>query len=295
MAPRALESDIEDRLVSQGLLVRSRGGVAPTGWGLLLFGKHPRDRFPQAGLIATAEYGDGQRETEDFSGPLLELPDAVGKWLRPRMPRLARIEAMRRTEHEEIPFSLIREGIVNALVHRDYSISSAKCQLRLAPGRIEVMSPGAPVPPVTLEQLQRFEAPMLSRNPKLHYAFRLSGLAEEAGWGMKTMRQTNADPHAPIVRFTFNDPYLVLTLARDVDSAARATLGEEGFGSLTAEELKGWEYVLRQRSVTRAEYAKALDVSPRTALRHLSKLVEAGLVVRQGSGRTTSYEPSQSP
>jgi ATP-dependent DNA helicase RecG len=292
VASEPITREIETRLLNQGLLARHKGKVRPTGWGMLLFGEHPRDRFPQAGLIATADYGDGETETADFSGPLIEVPDAVGQWLRPRLPRLATISGMRRVEREEIPSVLIREAIVNALVHRDYGLSSAKCQLRLAPSRIEVMSPGAPVSPITLEQLQRFEAPMLSRNPKLHYAFRLAGLAEEAGWGMKAMRRTNVDPTAAIVRYAFDDPYLMLTLTRSAQGAAAQLLDEPTAQSLTEGELAGWEYLLRNGPTTRLEYAEALAVSPRTALRQLSRLTQLELVVRKGAGRGTSYEAS---
>ena len=53
---------------------------------------------------------------------------------------------------------------------------------------IEVSSPGEPVAPITLEELQDFSAPTLSRNPKIHYIFNRMGLAEERGLGMKTLK-----------------------------------------------------------------------------------------------------------
>lgn len=68
-------------------------------------------------------------------------------------------------------YELVREGIVNALVHRNYDIAGAKCQLVVTPDTITIKSRGEPVPPFTLKQLQDFNAPMLSRNPVLHYVF----------------------------------------------------------------------------------------------------------------------------
>jgi ATP-dependent DNA helicase RecG len=85
-------------------------------------------------------------------------------------------------------FELVREGVVNALVHRDYAIEGAKCQLVVTPDTITVKSPGTPVDPITLEQLKSFNAPMLSRDPVSHYVFARMELAEERGLGLKSMK-----------------------------------------------------------------------------------------------------------
>ena len=72
----------------------------------------------------------------------------------------------RRRQANAALFELVREGVVNALVHRDYAIKGAKCQLVVTPDTITVKSPGKPVEPITLEQMQSFDAPMLSRKPR---------------------------------------------------------------------------------------------------------------------------------
>ena len=66
---------------------------------------------------------------------------------------------MQRKEANEKFFELVREGIVNALVHRDYDIKGAKCQLIVTPDTIVLKSPGRPIKPITVEQLQSFDAP----------------------------------------------------------------------------------------------------------------------------------------
>ena len=114
---------------------------------------------------------------------------------------------------------MIREGIVNALVHRDYDIAGAKCQLRVDSDKIEIWSPGQPVSPITLEQLQSFNAPTLSRNPVLHYVFAKMKLAEERGLGQKSMREKAKTAGLPLPKYTWNDPYLVLTIFRSVTAS----------------------------------------------------------------------------
>ena len=122
------------------------------------------------------------------------MPALTLQWLRDKLPNLIdRSEAHRRATNDPL-FEIVREGIVNALVHRDYSITGAKCQLIVTPDQIEIRSPGGPVEPVTLKQMQSFNAPMLSRNPVLHYVFARMELAEERGLGLVSMKRRARRP-----------------------------------------------------------------------------------------------------
>ena len=154
---------------------------------------------------------------------------------------------------------------------------------------IVVKSPGAPVPPITLEQMQSFNAPMLSRNPVLHYVFARMELAEERGLGLKSMRNDAQRAHLPLPKYTWEDPYLVLTIYRS-GSAAIGSLEAGTLASLSKTECSGWECLATRDTVTSAEYADALRVPNRTALNHLKHFTDLGLVRKQGSGPATRYE-----
>ena len=156
------------RLLHQGLLQPEGKRLVPSGYGLLLFGKAPRDVMPQAGLLGTIHYPTGEEETRDFDGPLVLVPGEVGTWLTDKLPNTIDRSQMQRRQSPDLPFEMVREAVVNALVHRDYQIKGAKCQLSVTQDIIVVKSPGGPIEPITLEQLQSFSAPMLSRNPMLH-------------------------------------------------------------------------------------------------------------------------------
>ena len=280
---------LREQLVRQGLAIKDDQSIRPTGSGLVLFGTRPRDFLPQAGLIASVRYPDGQEEVASFEQPLVEIPAEVEAWLRTRLPGFTSREAMERRDETTLPFEPVREAIVNALVHRDYEIQGAKCQLVVTPDTIVVKSPGRPVPPITLEQLASFSAPALSRNPKIHYVFRQLGLAEEAGLGMATMRDIAARHALPSPRYTFEDPYLAVTIYRTADAGARHIAGIDP-GSLSPDERRSWEFVLRAGSTTVSTYAAATETAPRTAQRHLARLVELGLARRVGKGPATHYE-----
>ncbi|HEV3051686.1 MAG TPA: ATP-binding protein [Longimicrobium sp.] len=276
-------------LMRMGLLKESDGAFVPTGFGMLLFGRNPQVMLPQARVLGTMRRADGSEEIRDFDGPLVDVPDQVLTWLNDKLPDVIdRTRAVRHHPNDALQ-ELVRESIVNALVHRDYGIVGAKIQLEVTPETIVVRSPGRPVEPITVDQMQAFEAPMLSRNPVLHYVFRLMGLAEERGLGLRSLKRRAQELGLPLPRYTWEDPYLVLTLYREAASAA-AALPEQVRRSLSAAEITGWQWLTNAGRATTAEYAEAMQVEQHTARRHLNHLVELGLIRRTGRTRGTTYD-----
>jgi ATP-dependent DNA helicase RecG len=276
------------RLMQQGLLKQQNGTFTPTGFGLLLFGKEPRTAIQQAGLLGTIHFPDGKEEPRDFDGPMVLIPGQVEQWLRDKLPSTIDRTRMQRRETPALPFELVREAVVNALVHRDYDIAGAKCQLIVTPDTISVKSPGGPPMPIKLEQLQAFKAPMLSRNPELHYVFARMDLAEERGLGMKTLRSVPEQHGLPLPKYSFEDPYLVLTLYRSPEGVTQA-LPPKLLKSLNEEEIKGWEFLASKTATTRAEYEEHMRFDKRKAQRHLKRFVELGLLRPVGAGPSASY------
>lgn len=276
------------RLAQQGLLKFENQTFIPTGFGLLLFGREPRTSLPQAGLLGTIHYADGREETRDFDGPLVLIPPQVEQWLRDKLPAVSDRTHMRRTEVPPVPFDVVREAVVNALIHRDYEIRQAKCQLIVTEDTIVVMSPGGPLPPITLEQLQTFSAPMLSRNPELHYVFARMEMAEERGIGLKTIQSRTREVQLPVPRYEWQEPYLKLTIFRTPDAATR-TLAPNIFDSLSGSEREGWKWLAIQGRTKTKPYAEYIKADERTARRHLNKFLKLGLVKKSGSARSTEY------
>lgn len=278
----------QNRLLRMDLLKNSNGNIEPTGYGVLLFGKEPRVKYPQAGLLVTIHYESGNEEIKEFNEALVKIPGELENWLRNKLPVISeRSEMVRQSTIQNIPFKLIREVVINALVHRDYDIDGAKCHLIIYPDKLIVKSPGEPVSPITMEQLKRFEAPMLSRNPKLHYIFAQMALAEERGLGMKTLAELPEKYDLPLPIYSFNNPYLELTLYSDNESA----LLDVGYNPLllTPDETDRLKYIVQQNSITTKEYMAKFNIDERTAQRQIKEFMEKGYVRKIGAGRTTKY------
>lgn len=277
------------RLQQQGLLEEVEGKLMPTGFGTILFGKHPRDTAPQAGVLGAIHYPGGKEEVRDFDGPMVNLPGEVIQWLKDKLPNPIERSAAQRKDANEKFFELVREGVVNAIVHRDYNIKGAKCQVVVTPDTVVIKSPGMPIEPITLEQLQSFNAPMVSRNPMLHVVFGRMELAEERGLGLKSMKNRATEAGLPLPAYRWEDPYLVLTLYRSAASAEQ-TLAPAVLASLSKAERAGWQWLATQETTTSSDYAKALKLPYRTAMNHLQRFQKVGLLEKKGSGPATEYK-----
>ena len=275
-------------LAQMGLLKQEGAKLVPSGFGLLLFGKAPRQVMPQAGLLGTIHWPDGTEDIRDFDGPMIDVPGQTIQWLKDKLPNPINRTGAQRTESNEKFYELVREGIVNALVHRNYDVAGAKCQLVVTSDTITIKSPGEPVLPITLKQLQEFNAPMLSRNPVLHYVFGQMELAEERGLGLKSMRARAVSIGLPLPKYAWENPYLVLTLLRSA-AAASTTLGAGVVENLSKSERLGWQWLATKGVASSSEYAAAIESDERTARRHLNHFVELGLLEKSGAGPSTQY------
>lgn len=290
LTPKVGSTEFNRILLQQGILIKKGTTVVPSGFGLLLFGKQPRNAMPQAGLLARADMPDGSSARKEFNNALVLIPELLEAWLDTVLPSTIDRSRMERKEKVDLPFEMIREAVVNALIHRDYDLTGQKCQLVVNADTITVKSPGGPIPPVTLEQLQSFTAPMKSRNPVLHYTFTRMGMAEELGFGLeKSLKGQAQKLDLPLPSFILAGENLVLTIYRSREAAV-STLAEEIRDKLSKAETVGWEWISKQGSVTTAEYEEAMNIPNRTAKNHIQNMKKLGLLKMIGTGRSTRYE-----
>jgi ATP-dependent DNA helicase RecG len=286
---KTISAGFLQRLEHQGLLRHRGSKLVPTGFGFLLFGKKPRDVLHHAGLNATIEFPDGTHEIENFDGPAILIPDMVENWLRPKLPNVIDRSRMTRQERPALPFELVREAVINALVHRNYDLTGATCHLVVTADTVTVRSPGAPLPPITVEQMQAFIAPMYNRNPKLQFAFGGTKLVEGRGFGMRTLGAAATKYGLPVPKYAFDGLYLNLTIYRHGQAAVDALKGDV-LRVLNEDEKRSWEFLSTKSSVTRKEYAEHMGFDSRKAQRHIKRFVELGLLRKVGASSSTQYE-----
>lgn len=261
----------------------------PTGYGVLLFGRNPRAKFKNAVLKAHVTYGSNKIEPKDFSDALVLLPEQIEEWLNKVLPLSKDTSSFKRKDVPDFPIEVLREAIINALVHRDYEIEGAKCEIKIDENKIVVTSPGRPLPAITLDELNTFDAPSLSRNPIITYVFSLMDYVEEKGFGMQTFKSLNKIYGLPIPKYTLREPFLTLTFPRTAE-ALKAAIGQVGIHQLSPKELEYFELFRLKRPVSKSEFVQYSGLATRTAERYLKDWTDSRLLIKRGSGPSTKYE-----
>ena len=221
-------------LVNSELMVEDRGNVMASGAGLLLFGARPNRFLPQAGISAVA-YAGAEKDYDakaraTLRGPLVPLFPAPSAEFEPAYPGLPRTfseyhgvvetgviesavdfvrrhidvqawidESGRRAERWDYPLETVREALVNAVAHRDYTIAVTDIELSLYADRLEIVSPGRLPNTVTVEKMRtgcRASRNELTRDVLRDYRYiEASGLGvpRKIVAGMRTHNGTEPD------------------------------------------------------------------------------------------------------
>ena len=200
-APDLPDSDGWTRLLRNVDLLRPLGSeLTATVAGMLLFGKSPKRRLKQSGITATAYPGldkdyDAVDEA-DIVGPLVStrdpadgslvskgvIDDAIDFVMR-NVGQSAWLEGGVRVNVKHIPREAVREAIVNAVVHRDYTYAGMDIEVSTYADRVEVISPGRLPNGVTVEGM--VEGQRAARNEVLKDVLRDCGYVEWQGLGVR--------------------------------------------------------------------------------------------------------------
>ena len=197
MAP-ATENIQEWRRILTNIDVLTEAGDATVA-GLLLFGTNPNRRLPQAGITAAAFPGsDKEYNTVDeelIRGPLVPVLspkerveekgviDRAVDFVNRNMGSTAWLEGGRRLRKKALPIDAVRESIVNAVAHRDYTLAQTDIEISLYQDRLEVISPGRLPNGVTVEKMA--EGLRAARNELLKEILRDYRYVEHLGMGVR--------------------------------------------------------------------------------------------------------------
>ena len=261
-------------LLSLNLMISYHGNTVPTVGGILLFGgerlKHFPDAWIQVGRFAgrsRSRIVDQRRLTSDLINGIAEAMEFVKK----HSLFGAEIKDLHRSDRWNIPIVAIREALVNAVVHADYSQQGAPIRVSIFQDRIEIENPGLLPFGLTIEDLRNGVSKL--RNRVIGRIFHILGLIEQ--WGSGIGRMTEACLKAG----------LQVPILEEIGMHFRVTFMLERVSGLSVEEkdqaildaLAGGE------GMTTSEIAKIIELSSRATRTRLVKLIELGLMVEIGT------------
>lgn len=286
-----------------GITVASpEGTVAPTLAGLLAFGEFPQEFFPQL-MVSFVVYGeaDGAERFLDNLTIRGSIPAMVSETVAAVRRHLAtRTIVTSEGREERLDYSLeaVREGVVNALLHRDYSAITQGTQVHveLYPDRLVIRSPGGIYGPISADELGEDVQLSSSRNAVL--ASLLSDtyipgtdrlVAENRASGIRTMIREAKKRGQGRPIFTSTATQFTVSMSRSELLGADTRRWLDTIGGPWSSPTHDIALALMKSDHVTNEMLREWGVDRIRAGAVLRELVDAGLAVKQGGRRFARY------
>lgn len=157
--------------------------------GLLIFGHNPQQHMRQSRVTVVRFLGSDatadRLNPQELSGTLPALVRQAEDYARQYTGVYSRIEGFVRDDRPFYPPAVLREAVVNAVVHRDYSMAGSQVRVFIFDNHLEVRSPGRLPNTMTLDSIRLYNHE--SRNPLIAQFLNRLGLMEEFGTGIPNM------------------------------------------------------------------------------------------------------------
>lgn len=302
-------NNMKEILFHRGCLAKSSNNYLPTNAGILLFGKNP-GRFIRGSEITAVRFaGDAMVDTfnrQDITGTLPDQIQRAETFLVDHLRKAVTLKGtMARQEDYEYPMEAVRELVVNAVAHRDYSIQGDNIRVFIFSNHMEVHSPGTLPGPMTVDNLkdERF-----SRNPIIVQILSDMGFIERLGYGVDRVIELMASQGLETPEFIESSSGFRVTVYNRqsteliADDKLTATESESPAIPQFNGRYKGQEINPRQESalsflysdgnnrITNSDLSNLFpDVHQETIRRDLVDLVNKNILQKMGQKRGSYY------
>ena len=241
-------------------------------------------------------------DDKEYTGSLVTLLQAGTDFVRNNSKKAWRKVGDGRIEMPDYPDRAVLEGVVNALIHRNYMEIGSEVHIDMFDDRIEIYSPGGMVSGISLEGKDLLKIPSKRRNPILADIFSRLKYMERRGSGFKKILadyegQVEFDETKMPVFEADNDDFTLILYNLNYGSNY-ATQVNENVIEISEEKIKKImpEYskkkhakaceilkmILENPNISIDELRIALDVTDRTIARYISELKDKGIIERKG-------------
>ncbi|MDO8501003.1 MAG: helix-turn-helix domain-containing protein [Gemmatimonadaceae bacterium] len=251
-----------------------QGRKVPTIGGIILFGTNRLRHFPDA-WIQVGRFKGTDRATivdhAELRGPLLQGIVSAIEFVEKHSTRGAEIGRVRRIERWSLPPVAVREAVINAVAHADYSQRGAPIRVALFDDRLEVENPGLLPFGLTIADLPLGVSKL--RNRVIGRVFHELGLVEQ--WGSGIQRMIAA----------CRDAGLAPPALEEIGIRFRVTIRTERVGAVELDPIDRAivALVTAPDGLATREIASGIGLTPRATRTRLAALVARGLVREIGT------------
>lgn len=191
--------------------------------------------------------------------------------------------------HPELPIDAVKEAIVNAVCHRDYT-SNASVQVMLFQNRLEIWNPGTLPYGLTVQKLQGPHK-SLPNNPLLADPMYWNGYIEKLGTGTEDIIRKCKEYGLRVPEFHQDEDFRVIIWREQQENDPKRSKAFQNVpkrSKVYAKEQDGLLQIIKEvPTISRAALSKKLNISERQVRKIIDRLKEEGVLTRQGgkSGR----------
>ena len=294
---KKVKTPTKNNLITWGILKEENGVVRPTYAYYYL-----RGLDGVMSQIQCAVFKGNTRgifvDKREYGGNLWDQVEQAYQFVLRNIHLGARIKGIHRLDVYELPPESIRELIINAVVNCSY-LQGSLVQVAIYDNRLEISSPGGLMPGVTIEKMK--EGFSKVRNHGIANAFVYMNLIEQWGSGIPKILTQTKEYGLPDVEFIDMENALRVNMYRALpedgkqaiktsdkkqaisDNPKRQTIKVSDSRNMFA------EYMSQHGASTTAEMAEFSGLSPQRTRAILSKMVDDGIIIAEGSNKTRKY------
>lgn len=281
----------QQKMVSLALLAEDNHRLVPTIGGLILFGKEKqRLRYAPDAQVSCARFRGVDKthiiDRFEETGTILDAVESVPKFIARNTRLAANITATRRVDIPEYPPLAIREALINALVHADYTIKGLHTRISIFDDRLEIFNSGMLPFGYTMEDF--FKGVSRPRNRVVARTFRELDLMEEWGSGYRRIVSECEKGGYPYPVWSESATWMVVTFYPHPETALPEKTRDN---QLTSRQERILNIVLERGPLSASEVENQLreSISSRTVSRELAYLRNLGLILSVGQGASTRW------
>ncbi|MBS0351173.1 MAG: putative DNA binding domain-containing protein [Proteobacteria bacterium] len=256
------------------LIIHYQACLVPTVGGMLLFGKERAKYFPDAWVQVGRFSGKNKTKIIDtrelHDSPIIAIYEAI-EFVKKHSLQAIEINEVARNEKWNIPQAAVREAIINAVVHADYSQRGSPIRIAIYDDRLEIENPGLIPFNLTLEDL--YQGVSKLRNPVIGRVFHELKLIERWGSGIRRMIESckNAGLQEPLLE--------------EIGTHFRVTIFLEKKYGIKLDDInhKIIHLLEKKDGLSTREISEQIRLSPRSTRSRLLSLIERGLIMEIGS------------
>ena len=266
--------------------------------GILFFARDVYDYLHQAQMTLLAFKGtdrlhiyDRRDVRDDLFTQFVEAIAFIKKHLNVR----SEIRGVNREDIYEIPLEVLREALVNALMHRDYSITGTQVSVEVYDDRVEIVNPGGLPKGLSVRNLGTVS---IRRNELIADLFFRLHKVERIGMGIQKMKEAMVAGGLREPTFA-SDAFFRATFQRSPEFALKE--GKDGSEQLVERLVEGLaenqkmilELIKRESSISKKAMAQAIGISTTAIDKNLTKLKQKGILRRVGPDKGGHWEVVQ--